>query len=105
MTTFWKQIKDLKIGQIIKVPTRSSNNLDRWEQVEKEGTGPCIKYVQNLNDECMNCSLASAFHYMKYEGLAKLVISEYMMKISSNGEANIGKLVSLLHNKKPKGSV
>ena len=42
---------------------------------------------------------------MKYEGLAKLVISEYMMKISSNGEANIGKLVSLLHNKKIKGSV
>ena len=104
LTTFWKQIKDLKIGQIIKVPTGLSNNLDRWEEVENEGTGPHIKYVQKLNEECLYYSLASAFHYMKYEGLAKLVISEYMMKISS-GEANIGKFVSLLHNRKIKGSV
>ena len=42
LTTFWKQIKSLKIGQIIKVPTGLSNNFDRWQEVEKEGTRPRI---------------------------------------------------------------
>ena len=32
LTTFWKQIKKLKIGQIVKVPTWSSSNSDKWEE-------------------------------------------------------------------------
>ena len=105
LTTFWQQIKNLKVGQIVKVPTGSSNNTDKWEELKKEGTGPNIQYVQKNNDECLYYSLASAFDYMNYKGLAKLVISEFKVKLSSNGETDIGKLVGVLHNKKIKDLV
>ena len=100
LTSFWKQIKELKVGSTIKVPIGSSNNQKKWKFIEEKDKGPKIQFMQVNNQECLYYSLASGFYYMGHVGLAQLVISVYEMKNISNGETDIKNLVQILSNRK-----
>ena len=100
LTDFWKQLKNLKVDETIKVPIGSSNNRNKWENITQNEKGPNMPFVQKNNQECLYYSLASVFHFMGYDGLAKLVMSVHELKNVSNGETNIKKLVEVLGNQK-----
>lgn len=100
LTEFWKQIKNLNVGESIKVPIGSSNNQNKWDDIQTIEKGPKITFVQKNNQECLYYSLASVFHFMGYQGLAKLVLSVYELKNINNSETNIKNLVHVLGNQK-----
>ena len=40
LTDFWKQLKNLKVDETIKVPIGSSNNRNKWENITQNEKGP-----------------------------------------------------------------
>ena len=100
LTEFRKQIKNLNVGESIKVPIGSSKNQNKWDNIQTIEKGLKITFIQKNNHECLYYSLASVFHFMRYQGLAKLVLSVYKLKNLNNTETNIKNLVHVLGNKK-----
>lgn len=99
-TIFWRDLKNLKVGQQIPIPIGASNNKQQWMNVAPEDRGPVIYYQQKNNSECLYYSLASVFQYTGQFGLVQLVLNEFNHKIQSNRYPHIGSLVSTLSNRK-----
>ena len=100
LTKFWKQLNNLKVGQSIRVPTGSTNNKREWSKVSSNQFGPKVNFVQQNNNECLYYSLASAFYFLGFDGLSKMVMNEYDINSKSNRTPSIRNLVGILHNNK-----
>ena len=97
---FWRQLKNLKIGESVRVPTGSSNNREEWKKESSILHGPPVQFVQKNNNECLYYSLASAFSFLGFDGLSKIAINEYNINSKSNRTPSIQNLVGILHNNK-----
>ena len=97
---FYDRLRTLPFDTTIEIPVGSSSNINLWSTIPVDERGPLIQFKQNKNDECLYFSLASAFHFMNYNGLCEIVLNEYSSVQASNRMPSIQILVSLLSNHK-----